>query len=59
MELYHFRYVDRLSGKWCTARYVATKDEIAARYKDFELIGESEVREPRNVEPFNPFRTIK
>jgi hypothetical protein len=56
LDLYRFRYIDRLSGKWLTARHVATKEEIAARYKDFELLGEPEVREPRSTEPFNPFR---
>lgn len=56
MTLHRFRYRDPLTGKWLTARYHATKEEIAARYKDFELVGEPEVRTLANVEPFNPFR---
>lgn len=56
MHLYRFKYIDPLTGKWLTARHRATKEEIAARYKEFELVGEPEVRRLVNVEPFNPFR---
>ena len=55
-ELYRFRYIDRLSGKWRAPRYRASKEEIAARYRDFELLGAPEIREHRSVEPLNPFR---
>lgn len=56
-ELYRFRYRDELTGKWREARYRASKEEIAARYREHELVGEPEIRpEGQSTEPFNPFR---
>jgi hypothetical protein len=52
--LYPFRYRDELSGKWVRARYVAQRHEIAARYKDWEIVGPGEVRRPRG-RYFTPF----
>ncbi len=55
LELFAFRYRDARTGKWIRARYRAERHEIAARYAEFEIIGEPEVR---NVDPgaryFNP-----
>jgi len=34
LELFPFRYRDRLTGKWVKARYVAERHEIAARYAE-------------------------
>ena len=57
LELFPFRYRDRLTGKWIRARYVAERHEIAARYAEAEIIGPPEIRD---VEPsaayFNPWR---
>jgi len=34
LELFPFRYPDRITGKWVKARYVAERHEIAARYSE-------------------------
>ena len=33
LQLFPFRYRDRVTGKWAKARYVAEPQEIAARYE--------------------------
>jgi hypothetical protein len=38
LELFPFRYRDRLTGKWVKARYVAERREIAARHAEWEII---------------------
>jgi hypothetical protein len=43
--LYRFRFRDPVTGAWRPARYVATKEEIGARYASYELLGAPEVRE--------------
>jgi hypothetical protein len=48
LELFPFRYRDRLTGKWVKARYVAERHEIAARYEEWEIVGPPEIR---NVDP--------
>ena len=57
LELFAFRYRDPRTGKWIRARYLAERHEIAARFAEFEIIGEPEIR---NVDPdtryFNPWR---
>ena len=57
LELFPFRFRDRVSGKWIRARYVAERHEIAARYAEWEIVGTAEIR---NVEPsaahFSPWR---
>jgi len=45
-EVFPFRYRDPRTGKWVKARYKATRDEIAARYAEWEVTGEGEVRRP-------------
>jgi hypothetical protein len=45
LELFPFRYRDRLTGKWVKARYVAERHEIAARYAEWEIIGSPEIRD--------------
>lgn len=56
LELFAFRYRDPRTGKWVRARYRADRDEIAARYAEWEIIGTAEVRD---VEPdaryFTPY----
>lgn len=46
--LYPFRYRDPLSGKWVRARYRAEQSVIAERYREWQIIGEPEVRRPRD-----------
>ncbi len=48
LELFPFRFGDPVTGKWVRARYVATRQEIAARYVEWEIIGPPEIR---NVDP--------
>jgi hypothetical protein len=45
IELFTFRYRDPHTGKWVRARYRADDDEIAARYKEWEIIGPAEIRD--------------
>jgi hypothetical protein len=42
--LYPFRYRETLTGKWLRARYVATREDIAARYAEWEIDGPPEER---------------
>ena len=44
MKLYPFRYFDPVRKRWCQARYVATPEEIAARYQQWEITGPPEIR---------------
>ena len=39
-----FRYRNPRTGKWMRARYVATREEIAARYTEWEIASPAEVR---------------
>ena len=45
LGLLHFRYRDARTGKWIRARYRADRDEIAARYVEWEIIGPAEIRD--------------
>jgi hypothetical protein len=38
-ELFPFRFLDPVSGRWIRARYLATRDEIAARYPEWQITG--------------------
>jgi hypothetical protein len=56
IELYPFRYRDRLTGRWVRARYKATREEIAARYGEWEITGPAEIRSPETAGTyFRPF----
>jgi len=55
-EVFPFRYRDPRTGKWVRARYKATREDIAARYVEWELTGEGEVRRPLDGGYFNPHR---
>ena len=59
LELFPFRYRDRVTGKWVKARYVAERHEIAARYTEWEIIGPPEIRD---VDPharyFTPWKIV-
>jgi len=45
LELFPFRYRDPRTGKWVRARYRAERQEIAARYAEYEIVGQAEIRE--------------
>jgi hypothetical protein len=55
IELFTFHYRDPRTAKWIRARYRAERQEIAARYAEFEIVGAPEIRE---IDPeerrFNP-----
>ena len=44
LVLHPFRYFDPVRRRWIRARYVATKEEIAARHEQWEFIGPPEIR---------------
>lgn len=57
IELFPFRYRDPGSGKWVRARYVAERQEIAARYAEWEITGPPEIRNvDSDWQPFTPWR---
>lgn len=45
LELYPFRFRDPITGKWTRARYRAERQEIAARYAEWEITGPAELRD--------------
>jgi hypothetical protein len=49
------RYRDRGTRRWTVARYKATRDEISARYAEWEIIGPAEMRAP-SWRAFDPHR---
>ena len=42
LELFPFRFRNRITGKWVRARYVATREEIAKGNAEWEIIGPPE-----------------
>ena len=59
LELFPFRYRHELTGKWVRARYVASKDEVAARHAEWEIAGPPEIREVDAHERyFSPWKVI-
>ena len=54
-EVFPFRYRDARTGKWVKARYMASREEIAARDAEWEITDPGEVRTPRTGY-FNPGR---
>ena len=55
LVLYPFRFRDPVTSKWVRARYVAERHEIAARYREWEIIGPPELRRPLAA-AFTPWR---
>ena len=55
LVVFPFRYRDARTGRWVKARYKAERDEIAARYAEWEIIGPGEER-LRATGYFNPHR---
>ena len=58
LELYRFRYYDRLRRRWIQARYVLEAPAIRCQYSDYELIGAPEIRHVAEDTYFNPFRAL-
>lgn len=55
LVLLPFRYLDPLTHKGIKARHKAGRRELEARYREWEIIGEPEVRQPLGGS-FNPWR---
>jgi len=53
ITLFPFRYRDTRTGKWVRARYRATREEMAARYADWEITGDPEMRSDEPARMFN------
>ena len=51
LELYPFRFRDPLTGRWIHARYKTTRDNLAARYAEYEITGPAEVRDVGPIVP--------
>lgn len=53
-ELFPFRYRHALTGRWIDARYKATREEIAARYAEWEITGPPNAPAPigRGFQPY-------
>jgi hypothetical protein len=45
VELFHFSFYDDVRRRWLRARYMATRESIAAQYTQFRIEGDPEVRE--------------
>ena len=56
-ERYPFRYRDRLTGRWIKARYKATREEIAARHEEWQIVGPAEIRSTAGG-AFHPYRMV-
>jgi hypothetical protein len=56
LRLYPFKYRCPVSGTWIKSRYKATLSDIAARYAEWMIAGEPEVRGNLSSSSFNPYR---
>src|SRR5690348_12725685 len=57
LRLYPFKFRDPATGCWTKARYKATLNDIGARYAEWMIDGEPEIR--GSIPPassFNPYR---
>ena len=54
MEVFSFRFFDAIRNRWIVARHKLSKEELAARYERYEIIGDAEVRHSMNDGHFNP-----
>jgi hypothetical protein len=55
LRLYSFKYRDPVSGSWIKARYKATIEDIRARYAEWMIAGEPEIRGNVPSASFNPY----
>ena len=44
LQLYPFRFRDRLTGKWVRARHKLQVPELQRRYDEWEITGAPEIR---------------
>lgn len=58
LELFPFRFRDPASGKWLRARYVATLADVSSRYREWEIIGPTEIRGGEPAKMFTPHRPM-
>jgi hypothetical protein len=58
LELYPFKFRDRITGKWVRARHKLQVPALQRQYSEWEITGPPEIRHvtPGSLEPFNPFR---
>src|SRR5690349_10769103 len=57
LVLYPFRYRSAVTSKWVSARYAAERKDIEARYREWEIIGEPEIRDMHEGSAyFHPYR---
>jgi hypothetical protein len=58
LELYPFKYRDRITGKWVRATHKLQVPALQRRYAEWEITGAPEIRHvtPGPIEHFNPFR---
>jgi len=60
IELFPFRYRDPRTGRWTRARYVATREEIAKRYAEWEIAGPAGIRDvDPDARAFTPHASFK
>jgi len=53
--LFPFRFRDPVSHKWVKARFVAERQVIATRYREWQIVGAPEYRKPGG-DAFTPWR---
>jgi len=59
LELFPFRYRDRVTGRWVKARYVAERHVIAARHDEWEIAGPPEGRDVHpDARYFTPWKVV-
>lgn len=60
LELFRFRFRDPVTRKWIRARYRAERQEIAARYVEWEITGPAEIRDVNpEARAFSPHASFK
>ena len=59
LELYPFKYRDRITGKWVRARHKLQVPALQRQYAEWEITSAPEIRHvtPGPIEHFNPFRS--
>ena len=59
LELYPFKYRDRITGEWVRARHKLQMPALQRQYAEWEITGAPEIRHvtPGHIEHFNPFKS--
>jgi hypothetical protein len=58
LRLYPFKFRDPVTGIWTKARYKATLTDITARYAEWMIDGEPEIRGSVPSVAFNPYPRV-